>query len=170
MVKSRISALGLSVSQGERGEADLTIKKRNHQFRKNKQKTKNRHTAAGQPRRASPNADAPVLVVLCDAQVAVTVDLALSGLELADQQLEKGALSGTVGPDQDNTGVKVNTKIEAGVERVLGVARVGKANRLERKHWWGELVAGREVDGHHVLGLHFLDQAVCLHLVQNLRA
>eukprot|EP00048_Salpingoeca_helianthica_P015327 m.226196 g.226196 ORF g.226196 m.226196 type:complete len:385 (+) comp16891_c0_seq1:204-1358(+) len=109
-----------------------------------------------------------VLVVLGDAKVAVAVDLTAGGLELTHEQLEQGALAGTVGADKDDAGVEIDTKVQTSVESILGVARVGEADRLEGKHWGSKFVAGREEERHRVLDLDFLNETISLHLVKDL--
>lgn len=102
--------------------------------------------------------------------MGVTLDDTVGGRELASHEAEQGGLANTVGADESGTGVHVETEIDVAVQVVLGVARVREGNVVERQDRRRELLNIGEAEGEDTILLDGLDEAIGLHLVENLLA
>jgi len=111
-----------------------------------------------------------VLRVDTELQVGVTRDNTAGGSELASEDVEESRLANTVGADKGGTRVHVDTEVEVLVQVVLGVARVGEGDVVERQDGRRELLDIGEAEGEDSVLVDGLDEAIGLHLVENLLA
>lgn len=109
-----------------------------------------------------------VLRVETKLQVGVTLDDTVGGRELAGHETEQGRLANTVGADESGTGVHVETEIDVAVKVVLGVTRVREGDVVEGQDGRRELLDIGEAEGEDSVLLDRLDEAIGLHLVENL--
>mmetsp|Transcript_10805 Transcript_10805/g.19707 ORF Transcript_10805/g.19707 Transcript_10805/m.19707 type:complete len:352 (-) Transcript_10805:570-1625(-) len=109
-----------------------------------------------------------VLMVPADAQMGVSRDGALAGIQIAGHQLEKSGLAGTVGSDEGDTGVAVDSEIQILVEEVGRQTVVPEADVMEGEDGGRQLGALWEGEGEGALFLNRLGQTRLLHLIEDL--
>ncbi|TKW51055.1 hypothetical protein CTA1_9472 [Colletotrichum tanaceti] len=109
-----------------------------------------------------------VLGVQAKLQVGVAGDGTVGRGELARHQTKQGGLANTVGADEGGTGVHVETEVDVAVQVVLGIARVGEGDVVERQDGRGELLDICETEGEDLVRDDGLDKTIGLHLVKNL--
>ena len=93
---------------------------------------------------------------------------ALGGGDLAGHEAQQGGLADAVGADEGGAGIHVDAEVEFLVEVVLAVAGVGEGDVVEGEHGRGELLDVGEAEGEDAVFVHFLDEAVGFHLVEDL--
>ena len=111
-----------------------------------------------------------MLAVHAQLQMGVPRHDAGGGGELAGHETQQGGFADAVGADEGGAGIHVDAEVEVLVEVVFAVARVGEGHVVEGEDGWGQLFHVGEAEGEDAVFLHFLDEAVGLHLVEDLLA
>ncbi len=111
-----------------------------------------------------------MLAVEPELEVRVPVDNAAGRGELAGHEAQEGGLADAVGADERGARVHVDAEVEVLVEVVFRGAAVAEGDVVEGEDGRGQFLDVGEAEGEDAVLVDGLDEAVGLHLVEDLLA